>query len=52
MRSIVWVNPMPAARWDGTSAAALAASGGAAYLPLDFTAMIRAVDVLRGIKAS
>jgi uncharacterized protein with von Willebrand factor type A (vWA) domain len=51
MRSIVWVNPMPAGRWEGTSAGALAAAGGAAYLPLDFTAMLRAVDVLRGIKA-
>lgn len=51
MRSIVWVNPMPRERWDGTSAGALAAAGGAAHVPLDFTSMIRAVDVLRGIKA-
>ena len=51
MRSVVWVNPMPTTRWEDTSAAALAAAGGATFLPLDFTSMIRAVDVLRGVKA-
>jgi uncharacterized protein with von Willebrand factor type A (vWA) domain len=52
MQSVVWVNPMPRDRWDKTTAAALAASSGVTFLPLDQTSMIRAVDVLRGIKAS
>jgi uncharacterized protein with von Willebrand factor type A (vWA) domain len=51
MRSVVWVNPMPPARWEDTSAAALAAAGGATFLSLDFASMIRGVDVLRGVKA-
>jgi uncharacterized protein with von Willebrand factor type A (vWA) domain len=51
-RAVVWVNPMPAARWKGTSAEAIASSRGATFLPLELTSLIRAVDILRGVKGA
>jgi hypothetical protein len=50
MQSIVWVNPLPRQRWEGTTAGAVAATKGIAFFPLESTSMIRAVDVLRGLK--
>ena len=52
MRAVVWVNPMPMARWAGTTAEAIAESDGVASFALDAPSMIRAVDVLRGTRAS
>ena len=52
MRSVVWVNPMPAERWTGTTAAAIDTTGGVSSFPLEAAAMIRAVDVLRGTRAN
>jgi uncharacterized protein with von Willebrand factor type A (vWA) domain len=51
-RPIVWINPMPRQRWTGTSAAALARQSRAVILPLDKESLIRAVDLLRGARAS
>ena len=52
MRSIVWVNPMPRDRWERTTAGALADTRAVTFLPLELASMIRAIDVLRGIKAN
>ena len=52
MQSVVWVNPMPRDRWEKTTAGAVAGSSGVTFLPLDQPSMIRAIDVLRGIKAN
>jgi uncharacterized protein with von Willebrand factor type A (vWA) domain len=52
MRSIVWLNPMPRARWVNTSAGRLASRSGAVFLPLDVSSLILAVDVLRGARAA
>lgn len=46
--AIVWLNPMPQARWAGTTAALVAAGANVAMLPLDATHLLRAVDILRG----
>jgi uncharacterized protein with von Willebrand factor type A (vWA) domain len=51
-RPIVWINPMPRARWTGTSSAALARQSRAVTLPLDKESLIRAVDLLRGARES
>jgi uncharacterized protein len=45
-RPLVWLNPMPARCWRGTSAGELARH--VAMLPLDLAGLHRAVDVLRG----
>jgi uncharacterized protein with von Willebrand factor type A (vWA) domain len=50
-RSVVWVNPMPRDRWERSTAGALSARSAVSFLPLDQPSMIRAIDVLRGIKA-
>jgi uncharacterized protein len=50
MRSVVWVNPMPAARWRGTTADAVVNGSRTVFLPLNQVAMIRAVDILRGAR--
>jgi uncharacterized protein with von Willebrand factor type A (vWA) domain len=50
-RSIVWINPMPPSRWSGTTAEALASANGATFLPLTVPSLIRAVDILRGVKS-
>jgi uncharacterized protein len=52
MRAVVWVNPLPRDRWERTTAGALADTRAVTFLPLDLSSMIRAVDVLRGIKAN
>ncbi len=48
--TIVWLNPMPRARWAGTTAALVAAGPNLAMLPLDAAHLLRAVDILRGNK--
>jgi uncharacterized protein with von Willebrand factor type A (vWA) domain len=50
-RAVVWVNPMPRFRWKNTSAEAIAGSRAASFLPLDVASLIRAVDILRGVKS-
>jgi uncharacterized protein with von Willebrand factor type A (vWA) domain len=50
MRRVVWINPMPADRWRGTTADAAAAGRTTVFLPLNQVAMIRAVDILRGAR--
>jgi len=47
---LVWVNPMPQARWAGTSAALIGADPRLTMLPLGAAEMLRAVDLLRGLK--
>ncbi|MFZ1415771.1 MAG: VWA domain-containing protein [Defluviicoccus sp.] len=49
-RSVVWLNPMPRDRWQGSSAGALAQQRLSVVLPLNGASLIRAVDVLRGAK--
>jgi uncharacterized protein with von Willebrand factor type A (vWA) domain len=51
MRAVVWINPMPSSRWQGTTAEAIATESRTAFLPLDYSSMIRAVDILRGAKS-
>lgn len=46
----VWLNPMPRARWAGTTAARIAAETRVPMLPLDASQLLRAVDILRGNK--
>lgn len=52
--AIVWLNPMPPARWRGTTAERIADAPAAdgrprlPMLPLDATSLLRAVDILRG----
>ena len=48
--SVVWINPMPPARWEGTTAALIAQDPRLQMLPLEPAQMLRAVDILRGIK--
>ena len=50
MRSVVWINPMPDARWPGTTADAVASGNTTAFLPLAHAALIRAIDILRGAR--
>jgi uncharacterized protein len=45
---IVWLNPMPRPRWNGTSAAILVDESRISVVPLDKEALIRAMDLLRG----
>jgi uncharacterized protein with von Willebrand factor type A (vWA) domain len=47
--AIVWLNPMPRARWAGTTAALIAARPGA-HAALDAAHLLRAIDILRGNK--
>lgn len=47
---IVWLNPMPRPRWEGSTAALLADDPRVAMLALDATNLLRAVDLLRGLK--
>jgi uncharacterized protein with von Willebrand factor type A (vWA) domain len=47
---VVWINPMPADRWRGTSAERIAAEGPVVMLPLDGANLGRAVDILRGAR--
>lgn len=48
--AIVWLNPMPRARWAGTTAELIAANARVPMLPLDATHLLRAIDILRGNK--
>ncbi|WP_374499096.1 hypothetical protein, partial [Zoogloea sp.] len=48
--AIVWLNPMPRARWAGTTAEHIAANTRMPMLPLDATHLLRAIDILRGNK--
>ena len=45
---VVWINPMPAKRWSGSSAAQIEREGPVLMLPLDGANLARAVDYLRG----
>ncbi len=45
---VVWINPMPAQRWIGSSAAQIEREGPVLMLPLDGANLARAVDYLRG----
>ncbi|MDD2990908.1 MAG: VWA domain-containing protein [Zoogloea sp.] len=47
--STVWLNPMPARRWAGTTAG-LIADGPVPMLPVDASHLLRAIDILRGTK--
>lgn len=47
--SAVWLNPMPARRWAGTTAG-LIAHGPVPMLPIDAPNLLRAIDILRGTK--
>ncbi len=49
---VVWLNPMPRDRWTGTTADILVRRCRAAFLPLDRSSLIRAVDILRGARAA
>lgn len=49
-KAVVWVNPMPKSRWDGSSAERLARLKDAVFLPLNANSLIQAVDVLRGAR--
>ena len=48
--SIVWLNPLPPSRWRGTSAQAIARQSHLPMLPLTEPDLVRAVDLLRGIR--
>ena len=48
--AIVWLNPMPRARWAGTTSEHIAANTRVPMLPLDATHLLRAIDILRGNK--
>ena len=48
--AIVWLNPMPRARWAGTTAEHIATNTRVPMLPLDATHLLRAIDILRGNK--
>jgi len=45
---VVWINPMPAKRWIGSSAAQIEREGPVLMLPLNEENLARAVDHLRG----
>jgi uncharacterized protein len=47
-RPIVWLNPMPRARWQGTTAALIARQPGVSSFALGPTEFVRTIDVLRG----
>lgn len=47
-KPIVWINPMPRERWQGTSAEALSKQTGLSVFPLERELLVRAIDVLRG----
>lgn len=47
---LVWINPMPAPRWAGSTAALIGADARLTMLPLAASEMLRAVDLLRGSK--
>jgi uncharacterized protein len=47
-RPVVWINPMPRARWRKTSAEAIRALAGVRMFELTEDGLIGAVDVLRG----
>jgi uncharacterized protein with von Willebrand factor type A (vWA) domain len=48
--AIVWIVPMPRARWANTTAGGLARSLSATFLPLSEDMLVRAVDILRGTR--
>lgn len=47
-RPVVWLNPMPTARWRGTPAASIARFPGVAMAPFTSDGLIHAIDILRG----
>jgi uncharacterized protein with von Willebrand factor type A (vWA) domain len=47
---IVWLNPMPIARWDGNTAGQIRRIQGVSMFELSENGMVQAVDVLRGLK--
>lgn len=47
-RPVAWLNPMPKARWRGTSAASIAKIPGVSMLPFNTDGLIQAIDLLRG----
>lgn len=47
-RPVAWLNPMPQARWRGTSAAAIARVPGVSMLQFTADGLIQAIDLLRG----
>jgi uncharacterized protein with von Willebrand factor type A (vWA) domain len=49
---VVWINPMPEARWKGSTAAWLARQPKLHLLPLGETSMVRAIDLLRGARTA
>jgi uncharacterized protein len=50
--SMAWVNPLPSQRWRGTSAEAIARQCRVPMLPLSEADMVRAVDLLRGVRTA
>jgi uncharacterized protein with von Willebrand factor type A (vWA) domain len=48
----VWLNPLPEARWKGSTAEWLAREPRLAMLPMNEAALTRAIDILRGAKAA
>lgn len=46
--AIVWLNPMPRARWAGTTAGLIASSPAVTMLPLNAPQLMHAIDILRG----
>lgn len=53
MRAVAWVNPMPRDRWSGNTAGGIAnQANNIAFLPLQRSALIRAIDILRGMNRS
>jgi uncharacterized protein with von Willebrand factor type A (vWA) domain len=46
----VWMNPMPSARWPGTTAESVARLRGLSMLELSEERLVTAVDVLRGLR--
>ena len=47
-RPVAWLNPMPQARWRGTSAAAIARIPGVSMLQFTADGLIQSIDLLRG----
>jgi hypothetical protein len=50
--AIVWINPMPHARWAKTTAGGLSRSRSATFLPLSEERLLRAIDILRGTRSA
>jgi hypothetical protein len=48
---IAWLNPMPAARWHGSSAEEIAGWPNVSMFPLNEDGLTRAVDLLRGSRS-